>query len=378
MLNIEELSYWERSQYFEGIDFLIIGAGIVGYSAALKLRTAHPIAKIVMMERGYLPSGASTKNAGFSCFGSASELLSDLETMSEETVWSTVEKRWKGLQRLTEIVGVGLKHEVHGSWDLFMPSEKDSAEKVSAKLPYLNAKIKEITGEENVYSMDQDVAEKFGFEGIVTSCYNRLEGQIDTGSMMHCLHQKAVEANILILFGVSIVALQSALYNAQIQTSVGFITAAKVLICTNGFARQFLPQHEVHPARAQVLVTSPIDELKVKGTFHYQSGYYYFRNVNDRILIGGGRNLNFEGETTTTFSNTAQITDALKEMLSSIVLPNTDFSIHYEWSGIMGVGKTKAPIVDKIDQHIGVGVRMGGMGVAIGSLVGEELADLFN
>ena len=96
MLNIEELSYWERSQYFEGIDFLIIGAGIVGYSAALKLRTAHPSAKIVIMERGYLPSGASTKNAGFSCFGSASELLSDLETMSEETVWSTVEKRWKG------------------------------------------------------------------------------------------------------------------------------------------------------------------------------------------------------------------------------------------------------------------------------------------
>jgi glycine/D-amino acid oxidase-like deaminating enzyme len=162
------------------------------------------------------------------------------------------------------------------------------------------------------------------------------------------------------------------------QTSVGFITAGKVLICTNGFAQQFLPQHDVHPARAQVLVTSPIDDLQVKGTFHYQSGYYYFRNVNDRILIGGGRNLDFEGETTTTFANTAQITDALKDMLSSIVLPNTEFSIHYEWSGIMGVGKTKAPIVDKVDQHIGVGVRMGGMGIAIGSLVGEELADLFS
>jgi glycine/D-amino acid oxidase-like deaminating enzyme len=173
------------------------------------------------------------------------------------------------------------------------------------------------------------------------------------------------------------VALQSALYNVQLQTSVGFLTAGKVLICTNGFARQFLPQHDVHPARAQVLVTTPIDDLKVKGTFHYQSGYYYFRNINDRILIGGGRNLNFEGETTTTFANTTQITEALKEMLSKIVLPNTEFSIAYEWSGIMGVGKTKAPIIDRIDQHIGVGVRMGGMGVAIGSLVGEELAHLF-
>ncbi|MEN9399881.1 MAG: hypothetical protein RL632_982 [Bacteroidota bacterium] len=377
MLNIEQLSYWERSRYFEGIDFLIIGAGIVGYSAALKLRSAHPTAKIVIMEQGYLPTGASTKNAGFSCFGSASELLSDLETMPEDTVWSTVEKRWKGLQRLKEIIGDDLRQEVHGSWDLFMPAEKELESKVCSQMSYLNAKIQEITGEDHVYSLDTAVSGKFGFEGISSSCYNRLEGQIDTGSMMQRFHQKAIEANIMVLFGISVVAMQSALYNVQMQTSVGFLTAGDVLICTNGFARQFLPQHDVQPARAQVLVTTPIDDLKVKGTFHYQSGYYYFRNINDRILIGGGRNLNFEGETTTTFANTAQITDALKEMLSTIVLPNTEFSIAYEWSGIMGVGKTKAPIVDRIDQHIAVGVRMGGMGVAIGSLVGEELAGLF-
>jgi gamma-glutamylputrescine oxidase len=378
MLNIDQLSYWERSRYFEGIDFLIIGAGIVGYNAALRLRVLHPTAKIVIMERGYLPTGASTKNAGFSCFGSASELLADLETMSEDTVWSTVQKRWYGLQQLKSIVGDGLNHEVHGSWDLFRHSEKEIESKVISELPYLNTKIKKITGHDEVYSMDNDVSSKFGFQGIASSCFNRLEGQIDTGNMMHCLHQKAIEANIITLFGISIIALQSALYNVQLQTSVGFLTAGKVLICTNGFAKQFLPQHDIQPARAQVLVTSPIDGLKLKGTFHYQSGYYYFRNIGDRVLIGGGRNLNFEGETSTDFANTAQITDALKEMLSTVVLPNTEFSIQYEWAGIMGVGKTKAPIIDKIDQHIGVGVRMGGMGVAIGSLVGQELAELFS
>ena len=378
MLNIDQLSYWERSRYFEGIDFLIIGAGIVGYNAALRLRHLHPKAKIVIMERGYLPTGASTKNAGFSCFGSASELLADLETMTEDTVWSTVQMRWEGLQQLKSIVGEGLKHEVHGSWDLFRHSEKEIESKVISELPYLNAKIKEITGHDEVYSMDNDVSSTFDFQGIASSCFNRLEGQIDTGNMMHCLHQKAIEANILTLYGISVIALQSALYNVQLQTSIGFLTAGKVLICTNGFAKQFLPQHDILPARAQVLVTSPIDDLKLKGTFHYQRGYYYFRNIGDRVLIGGGRNLNFEGETSTEFANTAQITTALKDMLSTVVLPNTEFSIQYEWSGIMGVGKTKAPIIDKIDQHIGVGVRMGGMGVAIGSLVGQELAELFS
>ena len=35
---------------------------------------------------------------------------------------------------------------------------------------------------------------------------------------------------------------------------------------------------------------------------------------------------------------------------------------------------TKKPIIEKTHEHIAIGVRMGGMGVAIGSLVGEEVA----
>jgi glycine/D-amino acid oxidase-like deaminating enzyme len=153
--------------------------------------------------------------------------------------------------------------------------------------------------------------------------------------------------------------------------------ARNVLICTNGFAQQFLPNRDINPARAQVLVTTPIENLKVKGTFHYQQGYYYFRNVEDRILLGGGRNLDFKGETTTELDTTSQITNALTDLLKNVILPNQQFSIEYNWSGIMGVGQTKAPIIEKIDERIAVGVRLGGMGVAIGSLVGKELSELF-
>jgi glycine/D-amino acid oxidase-like deaminating enzyme len=149
------------------------------------------------------------------------------------------------------------------------------------------------------------------------------------------------------------------------------------LICTNGFAQQFIPNRDVLPARAQVLVTTPIEDLKVKGTFHYQQGYYYFRNVEDRILLGGGRNLNFEAETTTQLETSKEIMTALETLLSTVILPNQSYSIEYQWAGIMGVGQTKAPIIEKIDDKIGIGVRMGGMGVAIGTLVGKELAELF-
>ena len=378
LLNIEQLSYWERKTYFEEVDFLIIGAGIVGFSTAIALKKKYPDAKILILERGYLPAGASSKNAGFACFGSVTELLDDLTKMDESKVWETVANRWNGLQNLKQLIGEdNLELESNGSWDLIMPDEINSISEINSKLPYLNAKIEEITGEKNVYQEDKNCATTFGFNGLQTSYFNRLEGQINTGKMITRFHQMAIEKGILCLFGISVEALQSNLYNVGLQTTVGYMKARNVLICTNGFAQQFLPNRDINPARAQVLVTTPIENLKVKGTFHYQQGYYYFRNVEDRILLGGGRNLDFLGETTTKLETTSQITDVLTDLLKNVILPNQQFSIEYNWSGIMGVGQTKAPIIEKIDERIAVGVRLGGMGVAIGSLVGKELSELF-
>lgn len=146
-------------------------------------------------------------------------------------------------------------------------------------------------------------------------------------------------------------------------------------MCTNGFAKQLL-EEDVQPARAQVLITKPIENLNIKGTFHYQKGYYYFRNIDDRILFGGGRNLDFEGETTTEMTTSANILDSLKEILSTVILPNTEYEIDRSWAGIMGVGSTKKPIIKMISPSVACGIRLGGMGVAIGSLVGQDLAQL--
>ncbi len=377
-LNIEQLSFWERKTYFEDNEFVIIGAGIVGFSTAIELRKLHPTAKILILERGFLPSGASTKNAGFACFGSVTELLDDLTKSSEEQVFATVKKRWDGLQNLKHLVGEDtIELEVNGSWDLILPEEAEQLETIRQQLPYLNTELEKITGEKDVYSEDSTCAEKFGFNGLATSFYNRLEGQINTGKLITKLYQIAIEQNINCLFGIEAIALQTHLYNVGIQTSIGYMKARNVLICTNGFAQQFIPNRDVLPARAQVIVTTPIEELKIKGTFHYQQGYYYFRNVEDRILLGGGRNLNFEGETTTKLETSDEIISALEKLLSTVILPNQQYSIEYQWAGIMGVGQTKSPIIEKIDDKIGIGVRMGGMGVAIGSLVGKELAELF-
>jgi glycine/D-amino acid oxidase-like deaminating enzyme len=149
----------------------------------------------------------------------------------------------------------------------------------------------------------------------------------------------------------------------------------KMLFATNGFAST-LTNGAVKPARAQVLITKPIAGLDIKGTFHLDRGYYYFRNIGDRILLGGGRNLDFDSETTTEFGQTEVVQKKLEQLLKEVILPDKNFQIEHRWSGIMGIGNSKNPIVSQLSENVYCGVRLGGMGVAIGSLIGQELADL--
>ena len=377
MIPNEKISYWEQKTFFNDVDYIIIGAGIVGYSTALTLRNLLPEAKILILERGNLPSGASSKNAGFACFGSATELYTDLQINSEDEVWNTVKKRWDGLQNLRFLIGdENLKFEKLGSWDLITEKEIELYTSTVELIPLFNAKIKEFSGEENVYSIDEKVAGQFGFESIKTSIYNRLEGQIDTAAMNAAFYKQVVNAGIQVLFGTEAVHLDSNQNGASVSTQFGEINAKSVAICTNGFAAQFIKDEEILPARAQVIITKPIPNLHIQGTFHYDAGYYYFRNIDDRILFGGGRNLDVTGETTTDIETSPEIIEHLKWLLKSVILPNTEFEIDHQWAGIMGVGSSKKPIVKKCTHSIFCGVRLGGMGVAIGSLVGKELAEL--
>ena len=374
MLPFSKLSFWERSIYTDGIDFTIVGAGIVGMSTALHLRKAHPKAKIILVERGYLPTGASTKNAGFACFGSPTELKDDLAKMDEHSVWETVAMRLDGLKELFSLVNAAkVQYEACGSWDIIREEEETLS---TDFLDYLNEKLLEITSEKLVFTEDHTKVIESGFSGVKTTYFNRLEGAIHTGKLIEELHRSCTNEGIHFLFGVNVLSFESHDSGVDIQTSMGLLETAKLLVCTNAFAREYLS--DIQPARAQVLITKPISNLSVNGTFHMESGYYYFRNVGNRILFGGGRNEDFSGETTTEFDTTTLIQEKLRHYLHELILPHVPVEIDYSWSGIMALGSEKKPIIQKTNKNVAFGVRMGGMGVAIGASVGKKLSNLFS
>lgn len=371
-----ELSYWEYKTWLTNVDFTVVGSGIVGLNCALHLKEKYPKSKVLVLEKGSLPQGASTKNAGFACFGSISELLSDLKTHSEESVVNLVRKRWEGIRVLRTLLGdKAIGFEQYGGHELFLKKDTSLLETCAEGMDSLNALLKPIFGK-TPFLKTKNI---FGFENIQdTYITHSFEAQLDTGQMMSALLEMCLKKGIHIFNGVVVEKLQDSGNRVEIQTSDFSFNTEKTYIATNGFASEFLKTETVNPARAQVLITKPINDLKIKGTFHFDEGYYYFRNIDNRILFGGGRNLDFETEETASFGKTALVQQELERFLNTVIFPNQNIEIDYSWSGIMGVGPQKTPIVKQVSNNIYCGVRLGGMGIALGSLVGKELAYLSN
>jgi gamma-glutamylputrescine oxidase len=372
------LSFWE-TESFLNYDTIIIGSGIVGLSAAISLKEKAPGKSVLVLERGLFPSGASTRNAGFASFGSLTELLSDLKNTPPETVLALTEKRLLGLARLRQRLPDSVMNYQHsGGFELLSEKELpalESIEKVNEVLRPLFPK--------GTYTNRPDLVKTFGFDPgkVKTIVHNPYEGHLHTGKMMKALLQLALEKGVELRTGAEVTEIEETnsgvrIYvRDQVRKTVAF-QAEKVAVCTNAFSQKLVPELCIKPGRGQVIITKPIPDLKFKGAFHFDEGYYYFRNVGQRVLFGGGRNLAFQQEMTSEISYNETILTELEKLLKEVILPNQPFEIEQRWSGIMGFTEDKLPILRKISDRIVVGFACNGIGVSLSSTAGDEIADL--
>ena len=364
-------SYWEIKNWLINIDLVVVGSGIVGLNCALAFKQKHPEAKIVVLERGVLPQGASTKNAGFACFGSLSELIADLEKMNEEEVFALTSKRLDGINLLlTNLSKKEIGYNQFGGYEYFLTHQQALFNKCEENLERVN-KLLEPLFPGPVF---QPVDNRFRFNHILPNgFYTPFEGQIETGKMMQALLKKVQAAGVLIFNNTEVNHFTENTDGVKIETNQFVINSKRLAIATNGFSKQLL-EVDLQPARAQVLITKPIKNLPLKGAFHMNEGFYYFRNVDNRILLGGARNEDLVAETTTKFGQTKVVQQKLEQLLHEVILPEQQIEIEHRWSGIMAMGETKQPIVKRIGDRVVCGVRLGGMGIAIGSSIGQEIA----
>lgn len=372
------VSFWEKESLLE-TDIAVIGGGITGLSVAASLRERWRKKDITVFERSILPYGASTRNAGFACFGSFTEVLADAKTMGWDATAQLVEKRFKGIRKTRsrfrdDLIG----YNPYGGWEALNAAQLP----LLGQLDEANRYLQTVFKTEYFRIQDKLVSEwKLNAEKCASLVSMEYEGQVHTGKLMKQLERFVLEKGISVRTGAKCL---------EILPDEGFIRlvfedpargktefrSGQVVVCTNAFAPQVLPGLKVTPGRGQVFITGPIPSIRFYGNLHMDEGFYYLRNVGERLLFGGGRNLDFEGEETTEMALSEILQRHLEKTLDDLFRPAVDFTIDQRWSGIMAFGNDKQPVVKEVSPGVFCAVKMSGMGVALSAEIGEEVARL--
>jgi gamma-glutamylputrescine oxidase len=368
------LSYWERSVLLRPFDFAILGAGLIGKQIAIQIRAKYPDARIALIDRSPISYGASTRNAGFACFGSITEILDDFRLSPEEDVIALAEKRYKGIQQLVSDFGEkAIGYKACGSYEVF--TDRALLQQAKEHLPRVNQLLSARFGIDKVFELRSADQLQMHCEDEVV--FNPYEGMLNSGMLNEVVGAKVLSQGVVPLYGLEVIKLNKAYDAYTLDCDNGLqVTCHQLILANNAFAAPFLPEEDIHPARGQVLVTKPIDHLPFDHIFHSDMGYVYFRSIDGRVLIGGGRNKFREQENVSDFEGTNNVRQYLEDYLRQVVLPGRDFEIDMHWSGIMAMGPQKMPIVKRVDNNLLLCVRMSGMGVALGPILSREIADL--
>lgn len=361
------LSFWEKQTLIQN-DFVVVGAGIMGCSVAFELRQKYPNAKILVLERGVFPSGASTKNAGFACFGSPTEILSDIKLIGEKAAYEIIWQRLEGLKILEErFSNHKIDRTTFGGYDLIFQNSISQSD-INGLNDWLMPIFKK-----PVFLDVSNKIKQFGFGNQVQQLlFCETESQIDSGKLMQQYWNLLREHNIQILTGANVKNIVGNIIEVHNNASGSFeINANQFILTTNAFIKELLPEIPVKPGRGQVLLTNEIPNLPFKGSFHFDEGFYYFRNIGNRVLFGGGRNIDFESETTTAFEPNQKIINDLKLKLKEIILPHIEFEIEQQWQGIMGFSDDKKPIIMRLNNYTQYIMSCNGMGVALSPFIAK-------
>lgn len=372
LLNLETkiavYSFWEQDYWNKKFEFVIIGAGFTGLNCAINIKEKYPKSSVLVIDNSLRFSMASTKNAGFACFGSPSELLFDIDKVGEEVAAELMTKRRAGINMINQQFAKLCDYRSCISHEWFLDSDLYS--KCADKLACLN----KIAAEKGSSQYTFELSEKADLpKGVVGEIQINGEGQLDPYKLHEALLSKCRFLNVELLDGVKVTQVN----DQSILTIKGLELKGDTIInCTNALSSKLFNDLEITPARAQVLITSEIEDLPYNGNYHMDEGFYYFRNVGKRLLLGGARNEDIEGETVADLGINRIIAKKLNETLKRL-LPDVAYEIEKSWSGIMGFTQKKTPKCEFANgvYHI---VGLSGMGVALSFSLAQDLVCKLN
>lgn len=377
-------SFWENDVWYAPADVLIVGGGLMGMWTAHALLQQKPGLRVTLVEQLPIPALASTRNAGFACFGSPSELWADLQMMPEADVWAIAEQRYMGIQYIRQICGdAAIQYEPSGGYEVFAQQPEWQGAVLQDKLDLLNEGFRHITGLDHTYLVCTDDINRQGFTHLDAMVGNPIEGGLHSGKLVQYLSNSLTAMGATFLYGHQVLDTTATAHGFTVSVShtqgqYQEIQASTVLWATNAHLSQLPPfAGIIEPARGQVLLSPPIPALSLCGTFHAEEGYFYFRSVGQRLLMGGGRHHAFAQENTLEATPTADLREVLEAYIQKHI-PEAAAYLHQpgwqHWAGIMGMSRQKKPIITQLQPGMWASLACNGMGVALTPMAGRQVA----
>ncbi len=359
----------------EDCDWLIVGAGYTGLSAARKLSQLHPEKKIILVDAQLAGEGASGRNSGYLVDTTLNDGFTSNKELSHYKKKTDIYKL--GIDVLKKFVK---EYQVSCDWNdsgkFFASSNYDD----KIILQKFSETLSKLGFEHNLLYKDE-LAERLG-----TSFYN--VGLYTKGGIL--LHPgKLVRAMIDTLPSNVILYENSSLIKWKNEKNIIFckfikatIKAKMIIFCTNGFLQSLgVKTNYNFPLTLTASMTRPlndnefrlISEPKEWGVLPVKPMGATVRMTKDRrILI---RN-------TAEVHNPYKMSDTELKKRSTIhkigiakrfpLLP--DNIIESSWSGIVSRTGNSSQIFDKINDNIYVAGCYNGSGIGVGSLFGEQIA----
>lgn len=363
------VSLWQANgdQLVREVDFLVVGAGLVGCAAAYFAAQAGR--HVTITETRDVALGASSRNAGF--------MITGLDTYYHHAAarygLPVVREMWALSQKthgyLYEFARKGnVKLDKCGS--LLLAESPDEAKELELAARALQADGIDV----EYYSSDPL---KRGYHAAVGQPWDAAVQPYEmVQTIFHESGAELVSNNEMYAFE------QGDNEIVTVYTRQYVFRARAVMLCTNAYSPQVDPYFigKVIPTRAQCIATAPLKNGPVLNTCGYSDyGYMYYRDTFDgRLLIGGGRKQNKPLENDTTDD---RITDPVQRVLENYLhekFPDVDAPVERRWAGIMGFSADGLPLVGTLPGRSKVGFAVGfhGHGLAMGVGTAERAVDM--
>jgi glycine/D-amino acid oxidase-like deaminating enzyme len=329
------------------VDVAIVGAGVTGCSAALRLAEGGLTVRV--HEARGVAEGASGRNGGFALRGGASRYDVARDAYGREQARQLWEWTERALDRMAELAGDSLRRT--GSLRLAFDEEERG----------------QIRGEYEAMVEDGIEAEWIDdpgepFHGAILHAH---DGALQPARFVRRLAARAAEAGVEIR------------EHDQV-TDVGALDADRVLIATDGYGHGLVEELKdlIWPTRGQVIVSEPLDRVLYDKPHYARQGFDYWQQLPDgRLLLGGFRDVSIMDELTDVEETTPTIQQSLERFMGELI--GEPPRISHRWAGIFGLTQDMLPLVGRVPGRDGLWVAGGysGHGNVLGFGCGALVAD---